>query len=155
MKVFLILSISPIEIVILISIMMMQSTHLLLQCLNLTIQRWNYSIKVNGSVDVLTIAAPNLRNIYNYDRKELTSILEKRIRRIYSILKYKKTDIAILGAFGCGAFYNPPEIVSSLFFSILKEYLFDFETIEFAIYASRSDDRNYLTFKEALKKETF
>ena len=107
------------------------------------------------SVDVLTIAAPNLRNIYNYDRKELTSILEKRIRRIYSILKYKKTDIAILGAFGCGAFYNPPEIVSSLFFSILKEYLFDFETIEFAIYTSRSDDSNYLAFKEALRKETF
>lgn len=107
------------------------------------------------SVDVLTIAAPNLRNIFDYDKKELSNTLEKRIRRIYSILKYKKIDVAILGAFGCGAFYNPPEIVSSLFFSILKEYLFDFEKIEFAIYASRIDDRNYLTFKNALEKETF
>lgn len=114
-------------------------------------------------VNVITCAAPNLREkpsngmnsgdgdmavkISNDDLQELH---EKRMRRVLEITAKKGNDVVILGAFGCGAFRNPPEVVARAMKTVVEEYRNAFETIEFAVYCSPRDDSNYRTFKEVL-----
>ena len=48
-------------------------------------------------------------------------------------------QVIILGAWGCGAFKNPVEIVARAFAELVKNY--QFETVEFAL-ATRNDVRS-------------
>ena len=110
------------------------------------------------SVDVLTCAAPNLRekpsNSMNYDGhkpvkisdRDLQKLHEKRMRRILSIAAEKDCDVVILGAFGCGAFMNPPEIAAAGIKSALQDFRNCFETVELAVYCSPRDDTNFRVF---------
>lgn len=115
-------------------------------------------------VDVITCAAPNLRkepsNKMNpnagikpvkLSNEELKELHIKRMRRILDIAKREKEDVIILGAFGCGAFYNPPEVVAKAMKQVVEEYKYDFKVIEFAIYCSKKDIQNYEIFKEVFK----
>ena len=115
-------------------------------------------------VDVITCAAPNLRanpsNSYNngdgkimpkVTDKELLAIHEKRLRRILDVAVSEGVKVIILGAFGCGAFSNNPEVVAHAAKNVIKEYRKAFEAIEFAVYCSLRDDRNYKTFDRVLK----
>lgn len=114
-------------------------------------------------VDVITCAAPNLRerpgNRYNsgdgsqsvkVTDKELLAIHEKRLRRILDVALSHKVTSIVLGAFGCGAFQNKPEIVALAAKSVVKDYLYAFKNIEFAVYCSRNDDINFRTFTRIL-----
>lgn len=114
-------------------------------------------------MDVLTCAAPNLRekpsNAYNpsdskeqvkISRDELQKLHEKRFRRICDLACEKGDDVLILGAFGCGAFTNPPEVVAAAARTIAKEYLYCFRVIEFAVYCRRGDTSNYDAFQRTL-----
>ncbi|MBE7007671.1 MAG: hypothetical protein E7422_00745 [Ruminococcaceae bacterium] len=56
----------------------------------------------------------------------------------------------ILGAFGCGAFMNPPEVVAAAARTVVKEYLYCFRVIEFAVYTRRGDTSNYDAFQRTL-----
>ncbi len=116
-------------------------------------------------VDVITCAAPNLRsqpsNKYNTgdgDRKiiisdpDLLVLHEKRLRRILETALSENVDTIILGAFGCGAFQNSPEVVARANRNVLKDYLDAFKNIEFAVYCPPGDDRNYKTFERMLKE---
>lgn len=109
------------------------------------------------SVDVITCAAPNLAGI-SLEKKELINAdkLKKlhitRIKRILEVAKKNGNEVVILGAFGCGAFCNPPEIVAEAFREALKEYEKYFETVEFAIYCSSDETQNYRIFKEVFEK---
>ena len=116
-------------------------------------------------VNVITCAAPNLRkrpsNDFNagdgdYAAKltdqELMSIHEKRLRRILDVALMNKNEVVILGAFGCGAFENKPEIVAMAAKNVLREYRYAFVTIEFAIYCSPWDTANYKVFNEILEE---
>lgn len=115
------------------------------------------------TVDVLTCAAPNLRekpsNAYNpsdskehvsISRDELQKLHEKRFRRICDLACEKDSDVLILGAFGCGAFMNPPEVVTAAARTVVKEYLHCFRVIEFAVYTRRGDTSNYDAFQRIL-----
>lgn len=115
------------------------------------------------NVDVITCAAPNLRenprNIYNngngrnrikVSNKELLAIQEKRLRRILDVAVMEEEEVIILGAFGCGAFMNSPEVVSLAAKNVIKDYMRAFKIIEFAIYCSPRDDSNYRIFKKNL-----
>ena len=115
------------------------------------------------SVDVITCAAPNLRshpgngyitgegdaNIKLSD-KDLLELHEKRIRRILEAALSGGCDTIILGAFGCGAFKNDPEIVAQANRNVAGEYLHAFKNIEYAIYSSKSDERNYKAFDRVM-----
>ena len=59
-------------------------------------------------------------------------------------------EVVILGAFGCGAFENNPEVVASASKEVVSKYLDCFETIEFAIYCSSRYEQNYRIFKRVL-----
>jgi uncharacterized protein (TIGR02452 family) len=78
---------------------------------------------------------------------DLAVLLEKRLRRIVETAAIHQNEILILGAFGCGAFRNPPEIVAGAFHKVLEEYRKCFETIEFAVYHTASERNNYDAFQ--------
>lgn len=115
------------------------------------------------SVNVITCAAPNLRekpsNAMNpgegtkvkISDKELLSLHEKRMRRILDIAAENGNEVVILGAFGCGAFSNSPEVVARAMKNVVKEYLFAFKVIEFAVYCSPKDDSNYKVFERIIR----
>ena len=105
-------------------------------------------------VDVISCATPNLRYMLQYDKnwkktvtdKKLFDIYKKRINRVLDIASRAKSDVIILGAFGCGAFANPPELVAKAMHAAIDEHKYDFETIELAIYCSSRDTLNYEVF---------
>lgn len=105
-------------------------------------------------VDVISCAAPNLRYMSQHDKnwkknvtdKKLFDIYKKRINRVLDIARYAKSEVVILGAFGCGAFANPPELVAKAMHAAIDEHKYDFETIELAIYCSPRDTLNYEVF---------
>jgi uncharacterized protein (TIGR02452 family) len=111
------------------------------------------------SVDVITCAAPRLRlrtadqkklgttdEILDIDSNSLARILSSRITRILDIAVSNEVEVIILGAFGCGAFKCPPEIVAKAFNDAIQNYLYNFETIEFPIFHRKSEDDTYTTF---------
>lgn len=112
------------------------------------------------SVNVITCAAPNLRerpsNAMNsgdgvhISREELQALHEKRMRKVLEIAWAKGNEAVILGAFGCGAFRNPPAIVAQAMKTVVQEYRMKFETIEFAVYCSMQYDTNYRIFRQIL-----
>lgn len=116
------------------------------------------------NVDIITCAAPNLRNQpsnrYNSgDRnrqekmknKELLVLHEKKLRRILEVALSEGCETIILGAFGCGAFRNNPEVVALANRNVIKEYLYAFKNIEFAVYCPPRDDSNFKIFERVLK----
>ena len=114
------------------------------------------------SVDVITVAAPDLRNISNIHAElvgngtcmndaELFGYHVKRAIHVLTCAAAKKADILVLGAFGCGAFQNNPEVVARAYKVALEEFPKVFKRIEFAIYCRPDDDTNYQIFKKALK----
>ena len=116
------------------------------------------------TVDVITCAAPNLRNKpsnrhntgdgdkqVKITDKELLTIQEKRLRRMLEVAISMEVDTIILGAFGCGAFANNPEVVARAYVNVLKDYLYAFKNIELAIYCSPRDEQNYRIFERVLK----
>ena len=116
-------------------------------------------------VNVITCAAPNLRdrpsNAMNPNagntaakiaNQELHALLETRIRRIFKVAAAEGNEILILGAFGCGAFRNPPDVVADVFRQITDEYGKYFETIEYAVFHTERETENYKAFKRAFSK---
>jgi uncharacterized protein (TIGR02452 family) len=115
-------------------------------------------------VDVITCAAPNLRerpsNSYNsgdgakyvkVTDEKLGEIHEKRLRRILDVAVSKGDDTVILGAFGCGAFRNNPKVVAQSARNVIGDYLYAFKNIEFAVYCSPRDERNFEIFDRIMK----
>lgn len=98
-------------------------------------------------VDVITCAAPEVK--YGYDKQKLDDVLTERIRKIIDVAALNKVEVLILGAFGCGAFGNPPALVAETFKETLVHYSI-FEIVEFAVF-TRDDTTNYDIFNEFIK----
>lgn len=109
------------------------------------------------TVDVLTCAAPDLRikpnrKKFSPTNDELAELHRKRAKKILDIAVQENADVIILGAFGCGAFKNPPDVVAKVYADIIKEYRFAFKTIEFAVYCT-NDTTNYDVFNRIIMQE--
>lgn len=111
------------------------------------------------NVNILTCAAPNLRerpsnemNPHAGEKEvkitpaELEKLLTKRIRRIFEIAVANGNEVLILGAFGCGAFRNPPEIVAKVFNTVMQDFITYFDAIEYAVYHTEREVANYEAF---------
>ncbi len=102
-------------------------------------------------VDVITSSAPYYNNSlgpYNVNRYK--SAFYSRIKNILEVAVANDVDTIILGAFGCGAFNNLPEVVASVFKMLLvnEGYCHYFRNVVFAI---KPDGRkNYEIFKDIL-----
>ena len=117
-----------------------------------------------AKVNVITCAAPNLRerpsNAFNtgdgnqavkISPAQLEQIHIQRGRKILATAAANKNEVIILGAFGCGAFMNNPEIVANAYTKLVEEFKNAFKVIEFAIYCSPRDDSNFRIFSDRIK----
>jgi len=86
-------------------------------------------------VDVITCAAPFLAQRKYTNRAALKQTFKSRIRNILEAAIDNGTEVLILGAFGCGAFKNPPEVVAAAFREVLQEgrYHAAFQKVFFTI----------------------
>lgn len=98
------------------------------------------------SVNILTCAAPDLSKAKFINRRELLKVLYDRCDKIFQIAACEGNEVLILGAFGCGVFNNPPEIVAKVMMSLAKKYRYCFKAIVFAVYDKIGQTKNYITF---------
>ena len=116
------------------------------------------------SVNVVTCAAPNLRgntansmnsgyehSMVNVIDRELYELHVRRLRRILDVAVLGNNSVVILGAFGCGAFQNNPEIVARAAKDVIEDYKYAFKTIEFAVYCSPRNESNYRIFERTFR----
>lgn len=114
------------------------------------------------SVDVITIAAPDLRTKSNMhavltgdgtymNQAELFGYHVKRAIHMLTCAAAKGADTLVLGAFGCGAFQNDPEVVARAYKVALQEFPKVFKHIEFAVYCTPGNSVNYDTFKRVFE----
>lgn len=114
-------------------------------------------------VNVVTCAAPNLRkepaNLMNpgdlgsvddLTDAQLQALHESRLRRILTVMANHHAQVAILGAFGCGAFRNPPEVAAAAAAKVLPAFRKTFRVIEFAVFCRPGDSANHDAFHTAL-----
>ncbi len=113
-------------------------------------------------VDVITCAAPNLRNMpsnlmnpfagnapADIEDDGLYELHLQRLERVFRVAAANGAEVLILGAFGCGAFCNPPAVVARAFKTIQAKYASYFETIEYAVFCGGHETQNYDAFCEA------
>ena len=96
--------------------------------------------------DIITCAAPNLNHIDKMSDEKLYQIHCQRARRILSSAVIAGVSVLVLGAFGCGAFRNPPEIVAKAFQDVLQEFDGCFQFVEFAVFHTARESANYQAF---------
>ena len=106
-------------------------------------------------VDVLTCAAPYLGEPVHISPSDLKALFKSRIREICRVAMEHQVTTVVLGAFGCGAFRNPPELVARAFRDVLQEDLFrhSFSKVVFAIKSNGRSDDNYNVFSKVLGQE--
>ena len=113
------------------------------------------------TVDVITIAAPDLRAKSNIhaplvnggtymNNAELYGYHVKRAIHMLTCAAAKGADTLVLGAFGCGAFQNDPEVVAKAYKTALREFPKVFDRIEFAVYCPPGDSTNYDAFSRII-----
>ena len=106
-------------------------------------------------VDVLTCAAPYLGEPVHISPSDLKALFKSRIREICHVAMEHQVTTVVLGAFGCGAFRNPPELVARAFREVLQEELYkhSFSKVIFAIKSNGRPDDNYNVFSKVLGQE--
>ena len=102
------------------------------------------------SVDVLTCAAPNLKD-HSISDMELYGIHVKRAVHILTIAATFHMDVLVLGAFGCGAFHNNPHVVAQAYHDVVRQFDGYFQHIVFSVYDSKGTN-NFDIFAEKLMK---
>ncbi len=105
-------------------------------------------------VDIITCAAPNLNHLDGISDEELYTIHCKRARRILTSAVIADVSVLVLGAFGCGAFRNPPAVVARAYQDVLKEFEGYFQFVEFAIFHSGRESANYRAFADVFENLT-
>ena len=101
-------------------------------------------------VDVITCAAPNLRRRPEISAEGLFEIHKTRLEKILAVAAKHKAEVIVLGAFGCGAFMNPPSLVSKAEKEVILKYAPYFKEIEFAVFCPPHYSTNYEAFKREL-----
>ena len=104
-------------------------------------------------VDIITCAAPYSGGSQKFSDTELGKIFRGRIKNIFEAAVDHQVDVLILGAFGCGAFGNPPELVACAFRDVLSlgEYAAKIPVLVFAFKKPRiGKSKNAEVFKANL-----
>ncbi|MFC4452342.1 TIGR02452 family protein [Deinococcus sonorensis] len=105
--------------------------------------------------DVLTAAAPNLRNLSEQELAQLRpaaeAALAQRAALVLALFAHHRCSRLILGAWGCGAFRNDPEHVAGVFAQLLQgPYDNVFDEVVFAVFATPAEERNLRAFERHL-----
>ena len=109
-------------------------------------------------VDFLTSPAPYAGFVAPGDgasRRLLGEIFQERGKMVLALFASMQCDALVLGAWGCGAFCNSPEMVSQMFARYLGElgaFSGHFDYVRFSILHDAVEDRNYTIFRRAFEK---
>lgn len=117
------------------------------------IPRVMFTNSMFAKCDILTVAAPDVNMCKtNYREAQVHDTLVKRIKFIKDILEIEGVSIAILGAFGCGAFRNDSYEVASIFKDVFSNT--SISNILYAVptFGNRDKTSHYI-FKEIMEKE--
>lgn len=100
-------------------------------------------------VSIITCAAPYIAEAKYTNEIVLKELLKKRIKNIFEAALDNDIKILVLGAFGCGAFKNPPEVVAAAFHETIDEngYKKWFNKIIFAIKSTMNNIENNTSYK--------
>lgn len=100
-------------------------------------------------VSIISAPAPNIRVMKEVDEGRLQSILNTRVLKILQIAYIHNHKNLILGAWGCGAFGNKPEMVVSAFIEALKIFP-AFEHVCFSVFDSKPEMHTFNTFNKLI-----
>ncbi|WP_125709325.1 TIGR02452 family protein [Lacticaseibacillus porcinae] len=91
---------------------------------------------VGRYVDIVTVAAPNLRRYPDLDETKALVDIEQKIMQTLRAFKANSVRVPILGAFGCGVFGNSAYAVGKLFGQSLRRREFNgaWDEVVFALY---------------------
>lgn len=108
-------------------------------------------------VNVISCAAPNIRRLQSSHpelcKPELIRWnLDKKIDLIFRVAASKNIRMLVLGAFGCGAFRNDPDMVADIFIEKIDKYRRYLDIVCFAISTKNAhDDMLYYTFSKKIE----
>lgn len=104
-------------------------------------------------INVVTAAAFNLYDNRTQKDIQFTDklITETRLKieSFFALCANENASVLALGAFGCGAFRNPPFIVANLFKSVIEQYAGYFQEITFCI-ADNPTSEKVINFSRVL-----
>lgn len=90
------------------------------------------------TIDVISCSAPYITNL-EYNEDHLRNVIYKRMQRVLEIAKSEGEEVLILGAFECGRCNNPPKLVAEEMIKAVKEFVYFFEAIDFAVCSENSE----------------
>lgn len=109
------------------------------------------------NVDVITCAAPYIAKRKYTNKTALKELFKSRIKNVFESAIDNGVEVIVLGAFGCGAFKNPPEVVAKAFHEVIDENNYNdyFKKVVFAIKSTVNDDQympcpNIMAFEQEL-----
>jgi uncharacterized protein (TIGR02452 family) len=98
-------------------------------------------------VTVPAISKPELmeKNGKLYIADNLAEATKEKIRTILRIAGKYKHDCLVLGAFGCGAFANPPNHIAELFKEVFfeEEFTSRFKVVVFSIFEDHNSNKEH------------
>ncbi len=114
----------------------------------------NQFLEETFELSIITAPAPCLRDVNKEGiADKVKGILLERAMKVLQIAEKHKHKNIILGAWGCGAFGNDPEMVANVFKTVL-ETVPCFEHVCFAVYDVREPPSVYETFCRAFGKDS-
>ncbi|MDE6834498.1 MAG: TIGR02452 family protein [Ruminococcus sp.] len=111
-------------------------TDIMIYSANVPVIRKDDGIRLEKPVLCNFITSPAVNRTFAkfmFSGKKINNIMYTRIRKIIMLALEKKTDILILGAFGCGMFGNKRETVFPMFEEVINKYVPDSIKVIFAI----------------------
>ncbi len=106
-------------------------------------------------VDVLTCAAPyyDAGKKHPVTMERLRDVFDGRIRNILEVAISQGVKVLVLGAFGCGAFNNPPDLVAGCFRRQLidRGYGKYFDRVVFSIKKNNTQNTNLQAFRDVFE----
>ena len=109
--------------------------------------------------DVITSAAVMAKAVQKYMPErvgEIRATMQQRTQKVFQVATTLDADILILGAWGCGAFGNDPEVIAQLMLDTMQ--LVDmrrFVAIDFAVADVREPLENYSAFAKRFDGKVF
>jgi len=101
-------------------------------------------------LSIISAPAPNLSGLREEGlRNKVKGVFRERVIKVLQVAAEHGHKNIILGAWGCGAFGNDPQMVAQVFKDMLPKVP-AFEHVCFAVYDTRPEMPVYETFKEIL-----